>query len=76
LEEIMALRKESSKREKVNSENTSKDQLKQIKWLLKKSIGPDSNDIKYYEQPYGSLQELNSTRIIYDAIPQDVLQGM
>lgn len=76
LEEIVDLQKESPKRERANSEETSENQLKRIKWLFKKSIGSDSNDIKRYEQPYGSLQKLNTTRIIYDAIPQDVLQNI
>ncbi|MCH7559700.1 MAG: PAS domain S-box protein, partial [Planctomycetes bacterium] len=48
--------------------------LRQIEWLLAKSVKPKSNqEKKDYQQPYGNLAEVSTTRLLVDSIGNDVL---
>ena len=47
--------------------------LRRIEWLLSRSTMPSAFSKKQYEQPYGSIVELNTCRVLLDSIGEDVI---
>lgn len=51
-------------------------ELKKIEWLLTTGIEADEKGKRSYQQPYGNLVDLNTSRLISDAVGEDVLTGI
>jgi len=53
----------------ITERKRAENALKQIEWLLNTKSVPQ----KYYEQPYGNLVELNTSRLLVASLGEDVL---
>ncbi|PZM85242.1 MAG: hypothetical protein DKT66_03410 [Candidatus Melainabacteria bacterium] len=54
-------------------ESGARDALNRIQWLLQKSLGTTDSDSRA-PQPYGDLSELNTSRIILEAVGDSLLK--
>ncbi len=57
----------------ITERNRVEETLRRIEWLLRKDTKPGSDRMENYRQSYGNLVELNTLRVITQAIPEDVL---
>ncbi|MCF8083006.1 MAG: PAS domain S-box protein [Deltaproteobacteria bacterium] len=52
----------------------NEDKLRQIEWLLEKSVQEPGTRETSYAPPYGDITELNTIRLIMDSVGKDMLQ--
>ena len=63
----------------ITDRKQAEEKLHRIEWLLKKSIKPKTFqkiDEEYREQSYGKLTELNTCRVLLDALTEDMLANI
>ncbi len=58
----------------ITDRKKAEEELQRIAWLIAKGVMPESaTGHPFYEQPYGSLVSLNTSRLLLDLVGEDVL---
>lgn len=60
----------------ITDRKKAEEELQRISWLMTKGVMPESATSPSYEQPYSSLVDLNTSRLLLDLVGEDVLADL